>query len=192
MIAVFREYLKEKANYTEQELDVIVAAAVIRKVRRRQYLLQQGDVWKHNAFVTKGCLRTYTVDEKGAEHIINFAVENWWIGDRESLRTGEPSIYNIDAIEDTEVALLSKEAYDTLCVEIPAFNDMVNAILEKSFRVSQHRIHTFISLTAEEKYRNFLERLPHLATRLPQSMIASYLGMTAETLSRIRKLIVHK
>jgi len=192
MIAVFKEYLKEKANYTEQELDIIVAAAVIRKVRRRQYLLQQGDVWKHNAFVTKGCLRTYTVDEKGAEHIINFAVENWWIGDRESLRTGEPSIYNIDAIEDTEVALLSKEAYDTLCVEISAFNDMVNAILEKSFRVSQHRIHTFISLTAEEKYRNFLERLPHLATRLPQSMIASYLGMTAETLSRIRKLIVHK
>lgn len=192
MIDVFLNYLKNKGNFSEEELGSIADATLIKKVRKRQYLLQEGDLSRYNIFVTKGCLRTYTVDEKGIEHILNFAVENWWLGDRESLETGEPSIYNIDAIEDSEVALLTKEKFDRLCREIPAFNNMVNAILQKSFLVAQNRIHTFISLTAEEKYLSFLEKFPHLATRVPQSMIASYLGMTAETLSRIRKLIVKK
>jgi CRP-like cAMP-binding protein len=192
VIAVFRTYLQEKGNFTESELEAITAAAVVRKVRKRQYLLQEGDVWKYNAFVTKGCLRTYSVDKKGIEHILNFAVENWWTGDRESLQTGEESNYNIDALEDSEVALISREKYQQLCRDIPAFNAMVNAILEKSFRVAQSRIHTFISRSAEEKYLSFLEKFPHLALRVPQSMIASYLGMTAETLSRIRKQLVKK
>jgi CRP-like cAMP-binding protein len=192
VIAVFRTYLQEKGNFTETELDAITASAAIKKVRKRQYLLQEGDVWKYNAFVTKGCLRTYSVDEKGTEHILNFAVENWWTGDRESLQTGKPSVYNIDALEDSEVALIGREKYDQLCRDIPAFNVMVNAILEKSFRVAQNRIHTFISGSAEEKYLSFLEKFPHLVMRVPQSMIASYLGITAETLSRIRKQLVKK
>lgn len=192
MIAVFRNYLLEKGNFTETELDTITAAAVIKKVRKKQYLLQEGDVWKYNAFVTRGCLRTYSIDEKGIEHILNFAIENWWTGDRESLQTGKPSEYNIDALEDSEVALISREKYDQLCKDIPAFNNMVSAILEKSFRVAQGRIHTFISASAEEKYLSFLEKFPHLALRVPQSMIASYLGITAETLSRIRKQLVKK
>ena len=192
MIDVLRKYLTEKGNFTEAELDMITAAAVIRKVRKRQYLLQAGDVWKYNAFVTKGCLRTYSVDDKGNEHIISFAVENWWTGDRESLQTGEPSTFNIDALEDSEVALIIKEKYEALCREIPAFNAMVSAILEKSFRVAQSRIHTFISSSAEEKYLTFLEKFPHLVMRVPQTMIASYLGITPETLSRIRKQLVKK
>ncbi|MBB5395225.1 Crp/Fnr family transcriptional regulator [Mucilaginibacter sp. AK015] len=192
MIAVFRNYLQEKGNFTETELDTITAAAAIKKVRKRQYLLQEGDVWKYNAFVTKGCLRTYSVDLKGIEHILSFAVENWWTGDRESLQTGKPSEYNIDALEDSEVALISREKYDQLYREIPAFHNMVSAILEKSFRVAQSRIHTFISASAEEKYLSFLEKFPHLVMRVPQNMIASYLGITAETLSRIRKQLVKK
>jgi len=192
VIEVFKNYLKNKGSYTQEELDTIAAATIVKKLRKHQYLLQEGDVSRYNVFVTKGCLRTYTVDEKGIEHILNFAVENWWLGDRESMETGEPSVYNIDAIEDSEVALLTKEKFDWLCREIPSFNNMVNAILQKSFLVAQNRIHTFISLTAEEKYVSFLEKYPHLAMRVPQSMIASYLGMTAETLSRIRKQIVKK
>lgn len=192
MIDIFKTYLQAKGGYTADELETVAAAAVIKKVRKRQYLAQEGDIAKNHIFVTKGCLRTYTVDEKGTEHILNFAIENWWIGDRESIQTGQPSIYNIDAIEDSEVALISKEKFDRLCAEVPAFNNMINVILQKSFLVAQNRIHTIITQTAEEKYINFLEKFPHLNKRVPQTMIASYLGITAETLSRVRKQIVKR
>lgn len=192
MIEVFKNYISEKSKVTAEELEKILKVCQVKKLRKRQYLLQEGDVWKYNAFVTKGCLRTYTVDDKGNEHIINFAVENWWTGDRESLTSGEPSIFNIEALEDAEVVLISKQNFDALCAEIPAFNDMVNAILQKSFIVAQNRIHTFISLSAEEKYLKFLEKFPHLPMRVPQGMIASYLGITPETLSRIRNQTAKK
>lgn len=192
MIEVFKKYILEKSKVSEEEMEQIIKASQVKKLRKRQYLLQEGDVWKYNAFVTKGCVRTYTVDEKGAEHIINFAVENWWTGDRESLASGEPSIFNIDALEDAELVLINKSSFDTLCAEIPAFNDLINGILQKSFIVSQNRIHTFISLSAEDKYLNFLQKFPHLPMRVPQGMIASYLGITPETLSRIRNQTARK
>lgn len=192
MIEIFKEYIRQRSSVAEVELSKIEAVCQIKKLRKRQYLLQEGDVWKFNAFVTKGCLRTYTIDEKGNEHIINFAVENWWTGDRESLASGQPSIFNIDALEDAEVVLITKTNFDKLCAEIPAFNNMVNAILQKSFIVAQSRIHTFISLSAEDKYLKFIEKYPHLISRVPQGMIASYLGITPETLSRIRKQTARK
>lgn len=192
MIEVFKAYLKEKSSFSDVELKQIESVTTIKKLRKRQYLLQEGDVWKYNAFITKGCVRTYTVDEKGNEHILNFAVENWWTGDRESLFSGKPSVYNIDALEDSQVALITKENFNLLCKEIAAFNNMVTLILEKSFIVSQSRIQSFISSTAEEKYLKFLETFPHLPMRVPQGMIASYLGITAETLSRIRKSMLKK
>lgn len=192
MIEVFKAYLNGKGSFSDAELKQIESVTTIKKLRKRQYLLQEGDVWKYNAFITKGCVRTYTIDEKGNEHILNFAVENWWTGDRESLFSGKPSVYNIDALEDSQVALITKENFNLLCKEISAFNDMVSLILEKSFIVSQNRIQNFISSTAEEKYLKFLEKFPHLPMRVPQGMIASYLGITAETLSRIRKSMLKK
>lgn len=187
MFDTFKKYILEKANVTEDDLLKIEEVCQFKKLRKRQYLLQEGDVWKYNAFIVKGCLRTFTVDDKGNEHILNFAIENWWTGDRESLQTGSPSAYNIDALEDSNVILISKSNFDQLCRDIPAFNDMVNAILQRSFVASQSRIHNFLSLNAEEKYQHFLEKYPQIALRVPQGMIASYLGITAETLSRVRK-----
>jgi CRP-like cAMP-binding protein len=185
-------YIREKVNITEGELAEIAAVCHIKKLKKRQFLLQEGDVWKYHAFITKGCLRTYTVDDKGNEHNIYFAVENWWTGDRESLASGLPSIFNIDALEDCEIILINKASFEKLCTDIRVFNEMVNLILQKSFLVAQGRIHSFISLTAEEKYIRFLTKYPHLPMRVPQGMIASYLGITAETLSRIRKQTARK
>lgn len=187
MFESFKNYILERSAISESDLSKIEAVCQYKKLRKKQYLLQEGDVWKYNAFIVKGCLRTFHVDDKGNEHILNFAIENWWTGDRASLQSGQPSIYNIEALEDAEVLLITKDNFDQLCNEIPAFNDMINAILNKSFIASQSRIQNFLSLGAEEKYLQFIEKYPQLALRVPQGMIASYLGITPETLSRVRK-----
>ncbi|WP_431241439.1 Crp/Fnr family transcriptional regulator [Flavobacterium sp. P21] len=186
MYEVFQNYLNSKITLTDSESELIKSVAVIKKLRKKQYLMQEGDVWNYNAFITKGCVRTYSVDDKGIEHVLSFAVENWWTGDRESLLSGEPSRFNIDAIEDSEIVLIRKADFDMLCKEITVFNDMVNLILQRSFVASQNRIHSAISYTAEEKYLNFIQKYAGFALRMPQNMIASYLGITPETLSRIR------
>ncbi|KRD12365.1 cyclic nucleotide-binding protein [Flavobacterium sp. Root901] len=192
MYEIFQKYLEEKAKLTQADSERIQSFAIIKKLRKRQYLLQEGDVWKYDAFITKGCLRTYTVDGKGIEHVNSFSVENWWTGDRESLMTQQPSQFNIDAIEDTELVLFTHENFELLCREIPAFNTMVNTILQRSFIAAQNRIQASLTLTAEEKYLNFVNKYPGFALRIPQTMIASYLGMTPETLSRIRKQTAKK
>ena len=190
MFELFEKYLQSKATFTAGEMRQIEAVSVIKKLRKRQYLLQAGEVWVYNAFVTSGCLRTYSVDAKGAEHILNFAVENWWIGDRQSMIFGQPSRYNIDAIEDTTVVLIKNEDFERLRQAIPTLHELVNDILHRSFLASQTRIHAAISYSAEEKYRAFLEQFPAFALRIPQNMVASYLGMITETLSRIRRHLV--
>ncbi|WP_426580826.1 Crp/Fnr family transcriptional regulator [Mucilaginibacter sp. R-33] len=192
MFEQFKEYIGQKATLTEADYAEIEAVCIFKKLRKKQYLLQEGDVWKYNAFITKGLVRFYSVDESGRENIVSFAKENWWTGDRASLLTGEPSKNNIDAIEDTELILITKTNFDRLCRDIPAFNDMVNAILNKSFITSQNRIHSAIAFTAEQKYLDFVQKYPDLSLRVPQAMIASYLGITPETLSRVRKETVKK
>ncbi|WP_354430822.1 MULTISPECIES: Crp/Fnr family transcriptional regulator [unclassified Mucilaginibacter] len=192
MFETFQKYISEKANLTDADYDKIKAVSIIKKLRKKQYLLQEGDVWKYNAFVIRGLVRFYSIDQNGRENIVSFAKENWWTGDRASLLTGEPSKNNIDAIEDTELILITKTNFDLLCREITAFNDMVNAILNKSFITSQNRIRTVIAYTAEQKYLDFVNKYPDLSVRLPQAMIASYLGITPETLSRVRKETVKK
>lgn len=192
MFDVFIDYLRQRIPLSESETEWIGTMSILKKLRKKQYLLQEGNVWSYNAFVVSGCLRSYAVDEKGLEHIIAFAVENWWIGDRESLLSGQPSRFNIDAIEDSEVVLITQENFQRISQQIPAFNEMVNSILQKSFVVSQNRIQAAISYTAEEKYLNFVRNYPAFAQRIPQSMIASFLGMTPETLSRVRGLAARK
>lgn len=187
MFGPLKQYISNKITLTEANYAKIEAVCIYKKLRKRQYLLQEGDVWKYNCFIVKGLLRFYNVDDNARENIISFAREDGWTGDRASLLTGEPSQNNIDAIEDTELILIAKANFDELCRDIPAFNNMVNAILNKSFIVSQNRIHAAIAFTAEQKYLDFVQKYPDLSVRVPQAMIASYLGITPETLSRVRK-----
>ena len=186
MIDIFRKYLADKITLTGQEFELIESVMVFKKLRKRQYFLQEGDVCRFSAFVCKGLLRYYYVDKKGQEHIMQFAPENYWTSDRESMASGMPSKYNIDAIEDSEILLLKKEDFEMLRKTIPAFNDFVNETLKKNVMVLQERIHVSISLSAEEKYSNFTSKYPAINNRVPLHMIASYLGVSAETLSRAR------
>lgn len=192
MFSVFREYLSAKIRLSDEDYRMIESVCIFKKLRKRQYLAQEGDIWRYNAFVCQGLLRTYRVDDKGVEHIMNFAMENWWIGDRESLASGNPSGFNIDALEDSVVLLINKENFDHLCKKLPALNDLVHTIINNSFIASQKRINAFLSYTAEEKYIYFRDKYPGFALRVPQQMVASYLGMTPESLSRIKRQISKK
>lgn len=189
IFAVFEKYLLSKADFTPAEIEQIKAVTVARILHKREYLLEAGNVWLYQAFVTSGCLRTYAVDDKGAEHVLYFAVENWWAGDQESLTTGHATRYNIDAIEDSTVLLFKKSELDRLRREIPTFDGLINATLYRSFLAFQNRVHAAISYSAEEKYRKFVDKYPVFAQRIPQHMVASYLGMTTETLSRVRRKV---
>ena len=117
---------------------------------------------------------------------MQFAPENYWTGDYESMNAGLPSKSNIDALEESEILLLKKEDFEMIRKTIPAFNDFVNETLKKNTLVLQERIHANISLSAEEKYNNFILKYPSISNRVPLHMIASYLGLSAETLSRVR------
>lgn len=164
----------------------------IKKLRKKQYLLQEGDVWRYNAFVLSGFLRTYRVDDKGQEHYIQFSIEDWWAGDRESYIYETPAKYNIDAFEDSEVLLISKDDFEMLLNKIPVLNTFMRNLMEKSLIALRNRVHSNISYTAEEKYNDFIKTYPNLFNRMPQHMIASFLGITPETLSRVRNQVSKK
>ncbi|UOE50852.1 Crp/Fnr family transcriptional regulator [Mucilaginibacter sp. SMC90] len=186
MFEVFKEYLLQHIELNEHDFALLETYAHPKKLRKRQYLLQEGDVCRYNCFITHGLMRMYAVDQKGEEHVIRFASENWWISDRESIISGLPSRFNIDAIEDTEVLLFDKASIDLLMHQIPSFGKLITDMLNKSFVTFQNRVHESISYNAEEKYTKFVERYPAFALRVPQAMIASYLGIKPETLSRLR------
>lgn len=171
---------------TPEESQYFTSILKKRSLRKRQYLLQAGDICRYECFVNKGCLRTYHVDDKGQEHIVQFAVEEWWTGEMYSFLTGQPSLYNIDAVEDAELFLIEKSQWDQLFVEIPKFEKFYRVLLQNAFISMQRRISDNMSLTAEERYIKFSNQYAHFEQRLPLKLIASYLGITPESLSRIR------
>lgn len=181
--------ISEKISITEEEFSFCKSLFVPKKLRRRQYLLQEGAVCKYQAFVEKGILRTYTVDEKGGEHILQFASEGWWMADLSSYITGEPSLFNMDALEDAELLLLSKPSWDGLMEKVPKFEHYFRILIQNNLIATQKRLMQSLAETAEEKYVKFTQTYPDCVQRVPQHMIASYLGISRETLSRLRRNI---
>ena len=187
MYEILEKKLSEKITLTDEEFNLAKTFFIPKKLRKKQYLLQEGDVCKYLAFVEKGILRSYSVDEKGNEHIIQFALEGWWIADNYSLLTGEPSGYNIDALEDAEVLLLSQAGNEMLFDKIPKFERYFRFLMQNNMIALQRRLLGSLSQSAEEKYTRLSQAYPDIIQRVPQHLIASYLGVTPETLSRIRK-----
>jgi len=176
---------------TESEIELIKDAFVPKKIRKRQYLLQEGEVCKYAAFIVKGAMRQYSVDDKGVEHIFRLSIENWWAVDRESFVMLTPSVYNIDAWEDTEALLITKADMNLLS-QIPAVTEMMRKLDENHSIAAQRRVNASISFSAEKRYSDFASCYPEFLQRFPQHIIASYLGITKETLSRIRRQMVRK
>ena len=187
MLELLQEKIAGKVQLTEEEMRTIKAAFLPKKIRKRQYLLQEGDVCKYQAFVVKGILRSYIIDEKGAEHILQFAPEGWWITDLYSYLTFEPSNFSIDALEDAELLMIARPEWEELLRKLPKLEQYFRVLIQNHLIATQRRLLQTITQTAEEKYIRFAQTYPDCIQRVPQHMIASYLGISRETLSRLRK-----
>jgi CRP-like cAMP-binding protein len=185
-------HVRKRIALTKGEYDRCRAFFIPKKIRRKQFLLQEGEVCLHLAFVLSGCLRSYTVDRGGEEHVVQFAIEDWWISDLQSFLSGTSSAYTIDALEDSEILLLEKNARETLLREVPGFERFFRLLMEANYVASHRRIEESLSESAEERYLAFLKSYPALVQRIPQNQIASYLGVTPQSLSRIRSELAHK
>lgn len=186
MFEVLAQNIKEKVSITDEEFEFTKTLFIPKKLRKKQFLLQDGDVCKYTAFVEKGMLRTFTIDEKGNQPILQFSMEGWWVADLYSFLTNEPSLYNIDALEDCELLLITKPSWDLLLEKVPAFERFFRILIQNSLIATQRRLMGSMSESAEEKYTKLINNFPGCLERVPQHMIASYLGITRETLSRVR------
>nr|WP_067062181.1 Crp/Fnr family transcriptional regulator [Mucilaginibacter sp. L294] len=187
MIAEFKRYIKEKVKLSEEDLELIRSVAVEKIVRRKQLLLQQGEVCRYKIFICKGLLRTYRTREDGSEHVMMFSPETWWATDPESLNNQTPSFYYIDALEDSEVLLWTKKDFAMLCAKIPALKSYSEKLISTNLNIGRQRIFSALSATPEEKYDEFVASYPNIFARIPLHMVASYLGVSLKTLSRIRQ-----
>jgi CRP-like cAMP-binding protein len=181
------DYVCRHIDLTPEEEKYFLSILKNRKYLKRQFVVQAGDVCKYETYVVKGCLRAYFVDPNGDQHIIQFAIEDWWISDMASLSTGEPSTFNIDALEDTQVIQIERTQFDELFEKIPKFNKMFRLMLTKAFVAHQKRIIDNLCMPAKDRYLSFIKRYRNIEQRVPQNQIASYLGMTPEFLSQIRR-----
>jgi CRP-like cAMP-binding protein len=187
MYEQLKSALARHITLSESEFERFSSHFTLRKMRKKQYILQQGDVAKYLFFVNKGCLRSFETDDTGKEHIIQFSIENWWVSDMVSNITQTPTQLNIECLENCELLQLDVQNLDKLYLEIPKLERFFRIITQNALIVSQMRLMAVMSKSALQRYLEFSDRYPLFMQRLPSHHIASYLGITPESLSRLRK-----
>jgi len=192
MFEVLHAHIEQRIHLSKKELALCDRYFTPKKVRKRQFLLQEGEICRHLIFVNNGCLRDYTVDHKGEEHIIQFAIRDWWISDLNSFLSGSVSTHFIDALEDSDVLLLERDAREQMLNEVPSLERFFRLLLESNHVANNRRINESLTASAEERYLAFIKTYPALVEQVPQNLIASYLGITPQSLSRIRKELSQK
>jgi CRP-like cAMP-binding protein len=182
--------LSRHVSLTDEEVQTITSCFRHRKFRKRQYILQQGDISRNETYIISGLTRTYEVDDKGQEHVVQFGPEDWWVGDMYSYLTDTPSQFNIDCLEDTEVLQISKANQEMLYREVPKLERHFRIMIQNAYVSSLKRISSNLSKSAAERYAEFIARYPCIGQRVPNHQIASYLGITPQSLSRVRRKAV--
>lgn len=193
MLDLLRKHIDKRVHLTDEEFDITSRYFIPKKIKKHQFFLNEGDVDRALGFVVSGCLRKYKIDSKGVEHIIQFAISDWWISDLNSFLSGLPSRYFIDALQDSEVLMLEKSAREELLDKCSKMERFFRLLIEANHIATQQRIADSLGASAEERYLKFIETYPQLNEQIPQNQVASYLGITPQSLSRIRKeLTLHK
>jgi CRP-like cAMP-binding protein len=186
MFEKLKESLLEHVSLTDEEWELCRNSFRPKRMLKRQFLLQEGDVCRELAFVEKGALYSYSVDSKGNQHVIRFAFEGWWMANLESFYTSNPTRLNIEVLENSELLILDKTNHENLLKELPAYERYHRIILQNAYVALQQRVENALGQTAEEKYTRLIESSPEFLNRVPLNLIASYLGVSPETLSRVR------
>lgn len=192
MFDILIAYFEQKWKPTPDEIEVIRSCVTPKVLKKGEFLQREGEVAKYGAFVAKGFLRSYVIDNKGKEHIIQFAPENWWISDKIGMSKDGKASFFIDAIEDSALFLTDMKSHSRMLTEIPGYAVSFREGMEKRGAAKDKRIVQALSSSAEERYNDFLATYPSIVQRVPQHMLASFLGVTPETLSRVRKSLSKK
>jgi CRP-like cAMP-binding protein len=187
MFDVLFSHIEHKVALSDAEKSAIAAFFTFKKIRKKQFILEEGDICLHLSFVNKGLIKSYRLDEKGNEHISLFGWEGWWISDFNSYINQQPATLYIDAVEDTELFLLSRAAYEQLTLDVPIMDRYFRLLYQNSLVTKDERLISSNSYSAEEKFQRLIQSTPEIMQRVPQHLVASYLGLAPETLSRIRK-----
>jgi len=172
---------------TNEEIELFTSLLKSKSLANGEFLLREGEICKNESFVTKGCLKTYYQDEAGLEHIIDFSIEEWWADDLYSLLTQTPSKSNIKAIEDTEILQISKTDLELLYQKVPRFERFFRILFQNAYITQREQINQALSASAEERYLLFIKKKPYAETRFSQKDIASYLGVTPQFFSSLKK-----
>jgi len=192
MFELIRNNLSKYIHLTDEEFNFFTSHLKQKRLRKKQFLLEEGEICDHECFVNSGCLRQYYLDEKGQEHIVQFALADWWIGDQYSFVTGLPSPYFIDTLQDAQVLLIEKNNLEELYTAVPKFERFFRIAFQNAYVAMQRRIVSKLSEPAEKSYLDFINRYPNIEQAVPQHQVASYLGITPESLSRIRKQLLRR
>ena len=192
MFETIDRFIAKYITLNDEELAFFHSLLRTRKVRKKNFLLQEGEICDFEAFIIKGCIRSYYLDKEGVETILLFAVEDWWVSDITSFADRKPSNLFIETIEDSELLILDYAGKNRLLEKIPAFEHMYRMLVQRSLGVLQQRFYSTISQTAEERYKQFMDKYPLVAQRVPQHQIARYIGVSPEFLSKVRSGLFKK
>ncbi|CAD0002803.1 Crp/Fnr family transcriptional regulator [Flavobacterium chungangense] len=186
MHSVLLEHIQKFISLESHEIDILESSLDITKIKKKQHVLQEGQVCNTIHFITKGCFRQYIINNKGTEQTLQFGVESWWITDYLSFHNHTPSHFYIQAVENSEIIAIEKQVLESLLIQIPKLERYFRIISQKTFGAAQMRIKFLFTMSAEERYNHFKNQQPDFVQRVPQYMLASYLDFSAEFMSKIR------